>query len=107
MKLFDYGTISEQHKEAVQEVMELAKNFGNAEFAEFLKHKFKIIEPLRVPYETSTFAKECEKADIKVYLMGWTQDNGGSDPALPFYPILSITDDIRKLEQLIKNIKDD
>lgn len=107
MKLFDYGTITDEHKEAVQEVMSLAKQFGNEEFAEFIKHKFKIIEPLRLPYEITTFYQECEKVGIKVHLMGYVQDNGGSDPTLPSYPVVSITEDIRKLEELIKSIKND
>lgn len=107
MKLFDYGTITDEHKEAVQEVINLAKSLGNEEFAEFIKHRFKIVEPLRIPYDISSFYKECQKVGIKVHLMGYVQDNGGSDPTSPYYPILSITEDIRKLDEFVKSIKDD
>jgi hypothetical protein len=104
MNLFDYGAITEEQKKAILEVMDLAKESGNEMFAEFIKHKFKIVEPLRIDHKESEFYKVCESHGIKVWLMGYVQDKGGLDPTEPSYPIVSVTEDIRKLENLIENI---
>jgi hypothetical protein len=105
MELFDYRAINEEHKKAVQEVINLAKDAGNEDFAEYLKHKFEIIEPIKLEHTKTEFYRLCEKNDIKVWLMGWVQDGGGLDPSVPHYPVVSITEDIRKIEQLIAYIK--
>lgn len=104
VELFDYGSVTEEHKKAVLEVMNLAKEHGNDMFAEYLKHKFQIEEPLRVDYKESEFAKACEQNDIKLWLMGWVQD-GGAAAGSPHYPVLSITEDIRKIEKLIETFR--
>ena len=104
VELFDYGSVTEEHKKAVLEVMTLAKEHGNDMFAEYLKHKFQIEEPLRVDYKESEFAKACEQNDIKLWLMGWVQD-GGAAAGSPHYPVLSITEDIRKIEKLIETFR--
>ena len=104
MELFNYGDIKEEHKQAVLEVMELARQQGNDVFAELLKHKFKIEEPVKVEYTDTIFAKACEAADVKLWLMGWVQD-GLDDAGSPHYPVVSITEDIRKIENLVEAIK--
>ena len=105
MNLFDYGAISEEQKKAILEVMDLAKESGNDVFAEFLKHKFKIVEPVRVDHKEYDFYKHCDSNGIKVWLMGYVQDGGGNNPAEPSYPVVSITEDIRKLEELVAYLK--
>jgi hypothetical protein len=105
MELFDYGSIKEEHKQAVMEVMELARASGNDVFAEFLKHKFKIEEPVKIDYKQSEFYKHCVANDIKVWNMGWVQDGGGNKPEEPYYPVVSITEDIRVIEKLMDSIK--
>lgn len=104
MNLFNYGEITEQHKEAVLEVMDLAKQQGNDMFAELLKHKFQIEEPVKVDHKETVFAKACESSDIKVWVMGWVQD-GGAETGAPHYPVVSITEDIRKIDKLVEAIK--
>lgn len=104
MELFDYGNISEEHKKAVLEVMDLAKQQGNEMFAELLKHKFQIEEPVRVDHTDRAFVKACEESDIKVWVMGWVQD-GGAESGSPHFPVVSITEDIRKIDKLVENLK--
>ena len=104
MKLFDYGNISEQQKEAVLEIMDLAKQQGNEVFAEILKHKFQIEEPVRVDHSNHIFTKACEESDIKLWVMGWVRD-GDDETGAPYYPVVSITEDIRKIDTLIDNIR--
>lgn len=105
MKLFDYGSITEQHKEAIQEVIDLATQSGNDVFAEFIKHKFQLVEPVRVDHKDTEFYKACTEHDIHVWTMGYIQDGGGNDPSIPFYPVVSITEDIRKIEKLVEFLK--
>ena len=104
-ELFDYGAIKEEHKQAVVEVMELARNSGNEVFAEFLKHKFKIEEPNKIDYKLSEFYRLCEQNNIKVWLMGHQQEGPEANPGAPLWPVLSITEDIRVIEKLIESIK--
>lgn len=103
--MFDYGSITEQHKEAIQEVVNLAKQSGNEMFAETIKHKFQLVEPILVNHKDTEFYKACTKNNIKVWTMGYVQDGGGNDPTIPYYPVVSITEDIRKIEKLIKTLK--
>ncbi len=105
MKLFDYGSITEQHKEAIQEVVDLANHSGNDIFAELIKHKFQLVEPIRVDHKDTEFYKACAENDIHVWTMGYIQDGGGNDPSIPFYPVVSITEDIRKIEKLVEFLK--
>lgn len=105
MKLFDYGSITEQHKEAIQEVVDLAKQSGNDVFAELVKHKFQLVEPVRVDHRDTEFYKACASNDIHVWTMGYVQDGGGNDPSIPYYPVVSITEDIRKIEKLVQSLK--
>jgi hypothetical protein len=104
MELFNYGDIKEEHKQAVLEVMELARQQGNVVFAELLKHKFQIEEPVKVDHKDTDFAKACEAADVKLWIMGWVQD-GLADAGSPHYPVVSITEDIRKIEKLVEAIR--
>jgi|AntAceMinimDraft_5_1070358.scaffolds.fasta_scaffold08386_4 hypothetical protein len=105
MKLFDYGSITEQHKEAIQEVVDLATQSGNDVFAEFIKYKFQLIDPVRVDHKDTEFYKACAENDIHVWIMGYIQDGVGNDPSMPFYPVVSITEDIRKIEKLVEFLK--
>ena len=105
MELFNYGDITEEQKKAVLEIIELANQSGNDVFAELLKHKFQIIEPLKLDHTKTEFNRLCTEKEIKVWLMGWVQDGGGEDPSAPHYPVVSITEDIRKLEELVRHIK--
>lgn len=100
-ELFDYGSINEEHKKVVLEIMELAKQSGNDVFAEFIKHKFQIVEPKKYDLAESKFVEACEKHNFKYHVMGYVVD--GTNPDSIHYPIVSITEDIRKLEEFIKN----
>ncbi len=100
-ELYDYGSISEDHKKIILEVMDLAKKTGNELFAEFLKHKFEIVEPNRYDLSESKFIDACEKHKFCYNIQGYVKE--GNSPDAVHYPIVSITEDIRKLEEFIKN----
>ena len=101
-ELFDYGSINDQHKKAIFEVMMLAKQFGHDNFAEFLKFKFEIVEPNRYNLNESEFIQACEKNQVQYNIQGYVKNS--LDPDAVHYPIVSITEDIRKLNTFIKNV---
>jgi hypothetical protein len=100
-ELFDYGNITEEHKKVILEVIELARSSGNEMFAEFVKHKFQITEPIKFDLSESKFIEACEKHKFCYNIQGYVKD--GLQPDGMHYPIVSITEDIRKLEEFIKN----
>lgn len=100
---FDYGSITDQHKEAVEEVANLARQMGNHTFAEFINHKFNVVEPKRFNLEDSEFYRFCKENEIKIFLQGHCQD--GIGPEAVHYPVVSITEDIRTMDAFVAKIK--
>lgn len=100
-ELFDYGNVTQDHKKLLLEIIELAKKSGNDVFAEFIKHKFQIVEPNRFDLANSKFIESCEKHRFSYNIQGYVVD--GLNPDAVHYPIVSITEDIRKLDEFIKN----
>ena len=92
---FDYGNITEEHKRVVEEIVSLCDSLGNETLSELLKHKFKIVSRPRYDMESSTFVEKCRKNNIYCAIQGYVTDSDGID-----YPIVSICEDIRKLNQL-------
>jgi hypothetical protein len=102
MDLFDYGNINADHKKAILEAVELAMKSGNHLFAELLKHKFEIVEPKKYDLDESEFIKACNSNEIKYNIQGYIVEGPTHDPV--HYPLVSITEDIRKLNKFIKGI---
>jgi hypothetical protein len=100
---FDYGSIKTEHKEAVEEVVDLARNMGNHVFAEFLLHRFQIEEQKRFELKDSKFFQLCRENSIGVNIQGHTQEGIGPDSVQ--YPVISITEDVRKLDAFVEKIK--
>jgi hypothetical protein len=100
--LFDYGAgLNETHKDAAIEIAKLAKEHGHTEFAEFILAKFQTIKRNEYDFENeSSFIKFLNKHEFKYWIMGWVKD--GESPIGMHYPIISITEDIRKLDNAIK-----
>jgi hypothetical protein len=100
---FDYGSITDQHKEAVEEVANLARQMGNHTFAEFINHKFNVVEPKRFNVDDSEFYRLCKENGINMFLQGYHQDGIGPDQIE--YPVVSITEDIRTMDAFVAKIK--
>lgn len=107
MNLFDYNEVTDEQKRAIEEVMTLAKEAGNQEFAEMLAYKFGVKETVKVPASNFAFTQECDKLGIKVWTMGHEASNGDlpNSEDNPMLPILSITEPAAKLEQLVASIR--
>jgi hypothetical protein len=92
IKPFNYGNITEEHKTAIREVISLCQLVGNSAFADMLKKKFELELPNRYDHEQHQFVKRCRELNIDVHVMGHLSDGSAE------YPIISITEDVRKLE---------
>lgn len=101
--VFDYGSLNDDHKAAAQEIAEILRNMGNEHLAIAISQRFKLEEPNRFDYKTTKFFEACAKADVYLGMQGYVVDH--RDPDKTEYPIVSISEDIRKLENLYDIIK--
>lgn len=96
---FDYGSITEEQLEVVEEVINVLKQMGDDVAAELLTHKFKFVEPPKVDHTQSPFVKCCNELGIPVNLQGYVEDDGIG------YPLVILSEDIRNLDKLYVAIK--
>lgn len=101
--VFNYGDISEQHKEAAVEIAGLIANSGNPMLAELVKQRFKIVQVPRYDINQSPFIEACKSAGVFPAVQGYVQE--GVDVDKMEYPLISICEDVRKLEKLVEAIK--
>lgn len=105
IEMFDYGSITEQHKAAAQEIVDLCKNMDQLMLAELIKHKFQLVEPNRYNMEESSFVKACSDADIFVSIQGYIAEGEGAEQKQ--YQVVSVTGDIRKMNDFVENLKNE
>jgi hypothetical protein len=101
-QLFNYGDLKKEHKDAAIEIAELARQLGQDNLADTIAHKFQLVEPNKFKIEDSIFAQACDQAGFKYWIMGWVAEGEGADAI--HYPIVSITEDVRKLDNFITSI---
>jgi hypothetical protein len=95
-ELFNYDTINESHKEAAEEIFDLLSSSGQPVLAELVKTKFRLLPKNRFDMNNTEFITRCKDSQIFAALQGWITEDGVD------YPVVSITEDIRKLEEFIK-----
>ena len=100
---FDYGSINEDHKKAAEEIAGLVKSLGQNDLAELIKQRFKVQEPKRYDLSQSKFFQACQAAGIYCAVQGWVQV--GTDIDNVHYPLVGVSEDIRKLDSLVDHIK--
>jgi hypothetical protein len=100
---FNYGQISDEQKSVAVEIIELAKQSGNNELAELIKYKFQIVEPNKFDITNSAFVQACEAAGFKYWIQGWLIEDPDNLASMQ-YPIISITEDVRKLDKFIESM---
>lgn len=97
--VFDYNSITDEHKKAIKEVLAILENFGYDMVSDMIKLKFNITQRPKYDLSTSEFVKCCEKANILTITQGYIIDNSVE------YPVVFIQDDIRTLNDFIEKIK--
>lgn len=93
--VFDYGSIKQEHKDTAEEIVNILNSAGQSMLAEMIKTKFQLVEKPKYDWENSPFTLAAVEAGLYVNAQG-TVENDGIE-----YQIVSITDDIRRLEKII------
>ena len=100
-ELFNYGEIKDEHKDAADECANILQNMNHPELAELIRKQFKIIENKKFDFKDHPFVKATEQAEVFCSVQGFVSDNEID------YPIIGITEDVRKIMNLYKCIKND
>ena len=101
--VFDYGNITDDHKAAAEEIIGLLRQLGIDLPTRVIAERFKLVEPNRFDFTQTDFYKVCREADVFLGVQGFVVNH--DDPQKVEYPIISISEDIRKLENLFHWIK--
>jgi len=96
--VFNYGNITDEHKEAAAECANILDNMNNNETAELIRKQFKIVENPKFDLTGHPIVKAAEESNVFLSVQGFITDNGVD------YPIIGITDDVRKIIDLHNKI---
>ena len=104
-QLFNYDDLSKEEViSAVKEVMNVLRNKGiEEETITELEHKFKIKQPKKYDLFTSPVCKYLNSKDISITAQGYITENVNTKDEIQF-PIVSIVEDIRKLEAIMVDL---
>jgi hypothetical protein len=103
--VFDYGSINDHHQEAAEEIIGLLRQMGIELPIKVISERFKLSEPNRFDFLETKFAKAARQADIFLGVQGFVVNH--ADPDKVEYPVISISEDVRKLETLYYIIRDE
>ena len=100
---FDYSSVTEQHKEAVKEVINLIKSMPKASpeiLAIALEHKFEIKDLPKFDMMTTEICQKAAKIGITPQLAGWVNENNER-----LFPVVYFSADVRKFVELQEELK--
>lgn len=98
--IFDYGSIKEEHKAAAEECAKLIEA-ENPSIASLIRERFKIIEPKRVPLESSEFYRVAKNFGINPSEQGYMVGPDGVH-----IPMVAVFGDIKQLDNFLQYYKD-
>ena len=103
---FNFNEIKDEHKKAINEACEILKKQGvNEDIINNLKTKFEIKKIPSYDLMTSPFVQYCIKNGLHVQPQGNITEIKNKEPFL--YPIVSVTEDIRKFNSVFDKIFED
>jgi carbonic anhydrase len=97
---FHYAELTELHKKIAEEIANLAKEQGHTDFYKFVLKQFEIEEPVKYDLENSSFTQHAVEAGIFVNVQGWVIDPNDNI----HYPVVSVSEDIRKLNKFTNGL---
>lgn len=105
--VFDYGNITPEHQSLVRDILQ---RIDNNKQPEDIKNDLSVIFKLQgeneYDLEKSIFLKYAKKVNLNANKQGHITVKEGSDVPIN-YPIMSVSDDIRKLDKLVEEIMKD
>lgn len=96
--IFDYGNIKKEHIEAIEEVCKILEESNQNMISELLKVKFKIKENPKYDNSLSLFLNILKSNKINYSIQGYINENNID------FPIINISEDLRKLDKIIIEI---
>ncbi len=103
---FNFKEIKDEHKKAINEACEILEKQGvNEDIINNLKMKFEIKKIPSYDLMTSPFVQYCIKNGLHVQPQGNITEIKNKEPFL--YPIVSVTEDIRKFNSVFDKIFED
>ena len=103
---FNFKEIKDEHKRAINEACEILEKQGvNEDIINNLKMKFEIKKIPSYDLMTSPFVQYCIKNGLHVQPQGNITEIKNKEPFL--YPIVSVTEDIRKFNSVFDKIFED
>jgi len=105
--VFDYGNIKPEHQALVRDIIKRIENDDhNIDLKNELSVLFKLEDENEFDLDTSIFIKYANKINLHVTKQGHvTVKDGDKKPVN--YPIVSVCDDIRRLDELVETIMKD
>lgn len=102
---FDYEKLSQEQKEAVDEVFRvLSEKYSTLDLTP-LRIRFKLEEKKYYDIEDSDFAKRCKNNKIVLDTQGWIKTGLGDDAI--HYPLITLSGDIRQFDELFNKYKEE
>ncbi len=102
---FDYERLSQEQKEAVDEVFRVLSEKHSTLDLTPLRIKFKLEEKKYYDLKDSNFCKRCKDNKIVVDTQGWIKEGLGEDAI--HYPLVTMSGDIRQFEELFNKYKEE
>jgi len=99
---YDYGNITDDDRILIREICEQLETKGNLSDSAFLRNQFQLKQIWQYDLANSPFVKMCKDNNIEIQKQGHmtTYENGEARE----YPIVTLCEDIRKLEKLFASI---
>jgi hypothetical protein len=102
MKKYDYGQITKEDQVLVNEIVNILEEKGQKDIALNLKEQFQLIEHEKFDLKDSIFFQLCNKSGIRVHTQGELLYTANGKTTL--YPMVDVCEDIRKFDEMIKNM---
>lgn len=100
---FDYRKMTDEHKKVAAEITEIIEQWGQKDLASFVKQQFELKTVPLFDISNSKFVKKAEEFGLAVNIQGYVHDRDSLGDEIKF-PIVLISDDIRRLDDFIDSI---
>jgi len=105
-EIFDYSSISDEQKKAIEEVVNILDSNGQDMLAKTIGYKFQLKEHTKVPPEKSVFVTLMKEFGLSSNQQGWIMGEIDETGKETHYPIMDIQADIRVLDNFILFVAD-
>ena len=92
--MFDYSEVTEDDEDVIKEIIRLAREQGNDDFADELGVKFGLVELPEYDASNSSFIKALEDANYAWNTQGYSTEGGVR------YPVMGVMGEIRQLNTI-------